>query len=168
MLLLAADLPQFTSTELIIGLTVGGILLVVLIILWMVMRHLRKCRELLHKERLKALELGQSPNFSTPEKDQEQDAPKGQEHYADNASWIAFWIGAGVPASAAWAAASVAIQGNLRELGSGLVLGIWITVAVVSVASVVCATILMIKARRGATNDKKPGPHSSVVSDARS
>jgi hypothetical protein len=131
-----------------IGLTVVGFFLLGLILLGTVMRHLRRSRELLHTERLKALEVGQSPGFSDPEEEQKR--------YTHNVFWIAFWVGAGVPMASASAAASVMNQEKVSQLG--LVLGMWISVAVISVASVICATVLMVKARSVASHGEKTGP----------
>ncbi len=127
-----------TAAFLVIGTVAGGVLLLSLgIMVGMLMRHSRKSRELLHTERMKALELGQPASFSDPD--------KLQEKYAYSTFWIAFWIGAGVPAAAAWAAAYVMIQPQLQELG--IVIAMWSSVAVVSIASVICATVLMVSAR---------------------
>jgi hypothetical protein len=83
-----------------VWIAVGGVLFLALgILFWAVMRHSRRNRELLHTERMRALELGQPASFSEPD--------KLQEKYAHNAFWIAFWIGAGVPMVAAGAAAQV-------------------------------------------------------------
>jgi hypothetical protein len=131
-----------------VGLTVVGVFLFGLIVLWSVMRHLRRSRELLHTERLRALEVGQSPGFSDPE--------EGQKRYAHNIFWIAFWVGAGVPMAAASAAASVTNQEKVSQFG--LMLAMWISVAVISVASVICATVLMVKARSAASHGEKTGP----------
>ena len=116
------------------GLIVGVLLLLVfVIILWMVLRHLRKGREFLHGERLKALEVGQAPIFSEAEKSRE------------DVFWIAFWMGAGVPIAVAWAA-SVTVRQTVQSLG--LELAVWIGAAAIGVASVICATVLMVKAQR--------------------
>jgi hypothetical protein len=52
---------------------IGGVLLLALAILvWALMRHSRRNRELLHTERMRALELGQPASFSEPDKLQEK------------------------------------------------------------------------------------------------
>src|ERR1700730_11994159 len=141
---------------LVIGTVAGGVLLVCLgMLVWMLMRHSRKNRELLHKERMKALELGQPAGFSEPD--------KLQANYAHNAFWIAFWIGAGLPAAVAWAAAYVMIQPHLQELG--IVIAMWSSVAVVSIASVVCATVLMVSARRVPVSGETTSPRNALVAD---
>jgi len=139
---------------LVIGTVAGGVLLLCLgVLVWMLMRHSRKNRELLHKERMKALELGQPASFSEPD--------KLQEKYAYNAFWIAFWIGAGVPAATAWAAAYAMIQLHLQELG--IAIAMWSSVAVVSIASVVCATVLMVSARRVPVSGERTAPRNALV-----
>ena len=107
-----------------------------------------KSQEYAHLERLKALETGQ------PAMSAESDArPHGpREKLLHSTFWIAFWIGAGVPIAATWGASSVMIQTKLTEFR--LILTIWICVAVVSVASVICATILMSRLSRGEKRDK--------------
>jgi hypothetical protein len=147
-----ADSPQM-AIFLVFGIAVGGVLLVALgILIWAVMRHSRRNRELLHTERMRALELGQPASFSEPD--------KLQEKYAHNAFWIAFWVGAGVPMVAAGAAAQVMTQANVHELG--LTLAIWGGVAVISIASVVCATVLMVSARRVGWHAERNVARSSV------
>ena len=147
-----------TAAFLVIGTVAGGVLLLSLgIMVGMLMRHSRKSRELLHTERMKALELGQPASFSDPD--------KLREKYAYSTFWIAFWIGAGVPAAAAWAAAYVMIQPQLQELG--IVIAMWSSVAVVSIASVVCATVLMVSARRMPVSVERTAPRSSAAGDVR-
>lgn len=121
-----------------VGLIVGVLLLLVFVILCgMILHHLRRSRECLHAERLRALEVGHSATFAEPE--------KSREKYLHNAFWIAFWMGAGVPIAVAWAAASVTMQENVR---TGVVLTVWISAAVIGVTGVLCATVLMGIARR--------------------
>lgn len=125
----------------------GGIFLALVLGLafWMILRHAQKGRELLHTERMKALEVGQPLGFTEHE--------KLQQEQAHNTFWIAFWVGAGVPIAAVWAAAYSIVQGNLRELAVTLV--VWISVAVICVASTICATLLMVNARRVPPQNEK-------------
>lgn len=127
--------------------TVAIALLFVGFFFWLIFRQVARSRELSHLERMKALELGQPTEPS--------EAEKSQNKYLHNAFWICFWIGAGVPIAAASAASSVMIQTNLHEFS--IILAIWICVAVISVASVVCATTLMISSRHWSTKEGRPG-----------
>jgi hypothetical protein len=130
---------QIHAFFMFVWIAVGGVVLIAVgIMVWAILRHARRNRELLHTERMKALEVGQSPGFSNPD--------KLQEKYAHNAFWIAFWVGAGVPIGAAHAAAYFLTHADVRELGQTLV--IWIGVVVISCASVICATVIMVSARR--------------------
>lgn len=107
-----------------------------------------KSREFSHVERMKALELGQPIGPS--------EAEKAQNKYLHNAFWVCFWIGVGVPISASSAASTVMIQTHLQDFG--IILAIWICVAVISVASVAFATTLMISSRY---RSEKKGKDSS-------
>jgi threonine/homoserine/homoserine lactone efflux protein len=122
-----------------IALIVGILLLVAFVsVCWLVTQHLRRSRELLSAERIKALEIGQSPNFSPPD--------RSKERYSHNAFWIAFWVGAGVPMATVWASAVATREGRFEH--HGIVLALWICATVICVASVVCATVLMVNVRR--------------------
>jgi hypothetical protein len=118
---------------------------------WLIVRQVAKSRELSHLERMKALELGQAIGPSEPSKPSE--AEKCQGKYLHNVFWICFWLGAGVPIAATSAASSVMIQTNLHEFS--IIVAIWICVAVISVASVVCAAILMISSRHWSSKRDK-------------
>jgi hypothetical protein len=100
-------------------------------------KQVAKSREFSHLERMKALELGQPAGPS--------EAEKCQNKYLHNAFWISFWVGAGVPIAATSAASAIMIETHLQEFR--IILSIWICVAVISVASVACATSLMISSR---------------------
>jgi hypothetical protein len=144
------DLP-FNSL-LALGLTLGGVLLLgPLIVFRMVMRHLGRGRELLNTERIKALELGRPPVFSPP--------PGSRRGYGP-----ACWLGAGVPMVAACAAAWTTIHGDLRSLGPVAV--VWVSVAVIGVASVICATVLLAKARSVDLTDDKTVSRNAGRADA--
>lgn len=128
----------FSSTEILVGLIVAGSFLFFLIVFWTIMRHVRRSREFAHAERMKAIEVGQP--LVAPELD------RSRERYVHNTFWIAFWLGAAVPISALGAASSTTVQGHVHDIG--LLLAIWICVALVGVASVTCATVLMVSSRR--------------------
>jgi hypothetical protein len=153
--------PHADSTQMYmfwapLGLAVGAVLLVSIgALVWMLMRHSRKNRELLHMERMKALEMGQPAGLSEPD--------KLQEKYAYNAFWIAFWVGAGVPAAAVWAAAYATTQPNGQEMA--IAIAIWSSVTAVSIPSVVCATVLMVSARRMPMSVERTGPRNSVAGE---
>jgi heme/copper-type cytochrome/quinol oxidase subunit 2 len=125
---------------------------------WLVFRHAAKSREFSHLERMKALELGKPAEPSEAEHRLNKDL--------HNAFWISFWLGAGVPAAATAAAGAIMIETRLHDFGL-----MWICVAVISVAGVVCATVLMIRCRarlpkeqdrpRAALADRRPPPTTS-------
>src|SRR5262249_4150277 len=119
-------LQPATDSQLILlfaGIAIFLLLSVVSAISWMAMRQSQRSRELEHAERMKAIELGQP--LIPPEHD------KLHQKYVHNIFWIAFWIGAGVPISAAWAASYAMAQGSIKELS--VTLAMWIGVAVSSV-----------------------------------
>jgi hypothetical protein len=132
--------PQVLTWIFVIAIVAVALLFVGLLF-WLIGRQVAKNREFSHLERMKALELGRPTGPS--------EAEKYQNKYQHNAFWICFWIGAGVPIAATSAASSVMIQTNLQEFR--IILAIWICVAVISVASVVCATTLMISSRNWST-----------------
>ncbi len=103
--------------------------------LWMVLRHFRLRCEQRHAERMKALEMG-SP-LST------LDPPKDQMRYMRNAFWVALWMGAACPMAAVWAAAWA--TGGEERLGR--LLAVWIIVGAVSMAGVICATVVLAQSR---------------------
>jgi hypothetical protein len=105
------------------------------------LRHLRKNREMLHAERSKALELGQPANFSAPD--------RSKERYGHNCFWVAFWVGAALPMVAVGSVASATSQTYFSNIG--IVIVMWVSVTLISVAGVVGATIVMVSARRMAS-----------------
>jgi mannitol-specific phosphotransferase system IIBC component len=119
------------------------------VLTWLVIRQIAKSRDLRHLERMKALELGRAIGPS--------EAEKTQAKYLHNIFWISFWIGAGVPMAASSAAGSVMIQTQLQDFG--IIRTMWICVAVISVASVICATVLMKSSRRWSTRGIKESDH---------
>ena len=121
-----------------LGLTFAGIALLVIAIVWMSLRHVRKQREILHLERMKALEVGQSPTFFDPDKQHSK-----QLH---NTFYIAFWIGGAVPISAVSGATYVMTEAGSQP--TGIILAVWISAAAIGVAGVICASVLMLKSRK--------------------
>jgi len=109
----------------------------------LVVWHLRRNRHLLHLERIKAIESGQAPAFYPPD--------RSKERYGHNAFWIAFWIGAILPMGIASAAASATSRGQFEHIA--IVITIWACVVPICVAGVVCATVLMVSARRVAASE---------------
>jgi hypothetical protein len=132
--------PTLPTWVLVISVTSIALLFVVCL-LWLILRQMAKSRELSHLESMKALEMGRAIGPS--------EAEKCQSKYLHNVFWICFWIGAGVPIAATSAASSVLIQTKPQDFG--IILAICICVAVISVASVVCATVLMISGRYGSS-----------------
>jgi uncharacterized membrane protein len=122
-----------------ISLVLVGLLFVVFV-LWLVLRFAAKGRELRHLERMKTLEGGQPIGPS--------EADKCRSRYLNNVFWVCFWIGAVVPIAATSAASSVMIHTSFYF---GIMLAIWICVAVLSIVCVICATTLMIAGRRWST-----------------
>jgi hypothetical protein len=146
-----ADLPIWVF---VIGSAAIALLLFAVFFFWLIFRQVARSREMSHLERMKALELGQATD--------PLGADERQNKYAHNAFWISFWIGAGVPMAATSAVSSVMVQSSLRDFG--VILAVWICVAIISVASVVCATVLMISSRHWAKKgDRNDSGHGSVV-----
>lgn len=109
----------------------GFVLLMVLLF-----RHLHASRQFLHTERMRSLEAGIP--LEAPEE------MKAQAKFMHNAFWISFWLVFSVP-GAALSAASVATKSVNGSIAVSIV--IWIGATLVSVAAVVCATVLMIYTR---------------------
>lgn len=136
--------PELPSWILVLAI-LAGVLVFASFLFWLIFRQTTKNRELLHLERMKSLEMGRSIGPS--------EAEKCQSKYLHNVFWICFWVGAGVPIAATSAASSVMIQSKLQEFG--IILAIWICVAVISITSVVCGTALMISSRDWASKGNK-------------
>ncbi len=109
------------------------------LLFWLGFRQMAKSREFSHMEKMRALELGQRLEPSEPEEQHDKSL--------HNLFWISFWIGAGVPIAATSAASAIVVQSYISDFR--IIIGIWICAAVISVASVICATVLMICGRRG-------------------
>jgi hypothetical protein len=144
-----APLAGFPTGWLVAISVIVLLLLFVGLVLWVSLRYAAHSRELSHLERLKALDAGQPL---------EPAAESAHQRYAHNAFWIAFWVGAGVPIAATWAAGTVMTRTDLPPVG--LVLAVWLSVAGISIAGVVCATVLMLSTRQAppAGGDRPPDP----------
>jgi hypothetical protein len=140
---------EFQTWQFVIAIITISLLFVGLLS-WLGIRQAAKSREFSHLERMKALELGRAIGPS--------EAEKCQHRYLHNLFWICFWIGAGVPIAAVSAASSIMIQTHLQDFGT--ILAIWICVAVISVASVVCGTALMISSRHWPSKGHKDSPEN--------
>ena len=119
----------------------GGCAIVVLSL-----RHARAKRELLHAERIRAIEAGlpwESPPLSPATKPESAQPPGAK--FMHNAFWISFWIVSGVPGAAFSAASAATKEFHADQLAIGI--AAWSAAAVASVAAVVCATTLMIYSR---------------------
>jgi hypothetical protein len=130
----APEVPTWIQVTAMIAI----VLLFAAFLFLLIIKQVAKSREFSHLERMKAFELGQNTSPSEVE--------NSQHKYLHNVFWICFWLAAGVPIAATSAASSVMIQTHLQDFG--IILAIWICVAVMSVASVVCATVLMVSSRR--------------------
>ncbi len=146
--------PPHTEAEIPTSILVIAIVAIALLFIgilsWLGIRHAAKSRDLEHVERIKALELGRATG------------PSAADKYLHNIFWISFWIGAGVPIAATSAASTVMVQTRIQDFG--IILSIWICVAVTSVASVACATVLMISSRHWSSKgDKDPSGNGKAV-----
>ena len=104
-------------------------------ILILSLHHARANRELLHAERLRAIEVGLPW--------QEPESAKPGAKFMHNAFWISFWLVVSVPS----AALSGASAGTKYADQLAIVVAVWSAAALASIAAVVCATTLMIYAR---------------------
>ena len=128
------------SAALPMVLAIAAVLIVVCLLLWILLRHLRVRWEFSHAERMKALEVGCPISTLNP--------PKEQMQFIQNTFWMAFCMGAALPIAAAWAAAwATSVQTNL-----GYSLVVWICVAVVSSSGVICAAIVLVQCRPRSTD----------------
>lgn len=133
-----ALLSQPELLPLVLAITV--VLAIVCLLLWIVLRHLRVRWEFSHAERMKALEVGCPISTLNP--------PKEQMQFIHNAFWMAFCMGAALPIAAIWAAAwATNIQADLWYS-----LVVWICVAVVSTAGVICAAVVLVQCRPYSTD----------------
>lgn len=101
------------------------------------LRHARSNRELLHAERMRAIEAG------IPWQEPEAESDKPGAKFMHNAFWISFWLVVSVP-GAAFSGASAATN---EVDQSAISIIAWIAAALVSIAAVVGAATLMIYAR---------------------
>ena len=102
------------------------------------LRYARSNREMLHAERLRAIEAGLP--WQEPESVSESAQPGAK--FMHNAFWISFWVVVTVPGAAFSAASAVTTEFHIA-----IGIAAWSAAAVASVAAVVCATTLMIYAR---------------------
>ena len=79
--------------------------------------------------------------FSAPAK-----AEKTDEQSARNAFWLSFWLALGVP-FVAFSTANEATQAVADT--PGFIIPIWICAGLTSIASSICATVLMVTSRSG-------------------
>lgn len=129
----------------------------------LLIRYARAKRELLHAERIRAIEAGlpwQEPKSAQPESAQPESAEPGAK-FMHNAFWISFWVVVSVPSASFSAAATATKELHVDQLALGI--AAWSAAALVSVAAVVCATTLMIYSRSrresrdsDSTNPRKP------------
>ena len=99
------------------------------------LRHARINREMLHTERIHAIDAG-LPYA-------EAESARAGAKFMHNAFWISFWVVVSVP-SAAFSAASA---GTKYTDQLAIVAVVWTAAALASVAAVVCVTVLMIYSR---------------------
>ena len=107
----------------------GGLVASILI---PVLRHARLRRELTHKERIKAAEVGQPMH--------EGDPTKLDKQFQVHCNGISFFLVV-VPIVAVSVAAWITTTGQLQHLG--YLLAVWCSVAAVSMTSVICATVVI-------------------------
>lgn len=141
----STHVPGELPTSLMVVAIVAGGLLFLGFLSWLGVRQAARSRELSHLEHMKSLELGKSIGPSESE--------KRQAKYVHNVFWICFWIGAAVPIAVTSSASAVEMHSSIHEFR--IILGIWICVAVISVASVICATVLMSSGRRWSAKEDK-------------
>ncbi len=101
------------------------------------LRHARNNRELLHAERLRAIESG------LPWQEPEPESAKPGAKFVHNAFWISFWLVVSVPSAAlSGASASTKYADQLA-----IVIATWSAAVLASIAAVAGATTMMIYAR---------------------
>ncbi|NLX97403.1 MAG: hypothetical protein GXY83_14635 [Rhodopirellula sp.] len=121
-------------------LAITALLAVSCLLLWIVLHHLRIRWQFAHTERMKALEVGSPIRALNP--------PQEPMQHLHNTFRMAFCLGAVLPVAAIWAAVwATSIQGSL-----GYSLVVWICVAVVSTAGVVCGTVVLLRSRPHSTD----------------
>jgi hypothetical protein len=107
--------------------------------LWLYLHHRRRGRELLHLERMQAIQAGVPVALGRPDRALD-DARKMQDRRHGRASAVAFWVGGAVPLTCVVAAGLVSEQpdGNF-----GMSLAAWIAAMVLGLGGIICATVLM-------------------------
>ena len=135
-------ISQTFSLMPLIGLIVAtAVCALTILFIVLFLRHLRFTREKLHAERLKMIEAGYPL--------EEAESTKRRQQYMHNAFWISFWMVFLVPSAAFFAAATAT---DRREL-AGYLIAIWIGASAASIATVVCAAVLMICSRCSREDD---------------
>lgn len=132
----APALGTFWNWQLILIATGASLLLLGVLFLVLLFRHLRSVRQLTHLERMRSLEAGFP--LEAPEE------TKTHAKYMHNAFWISFWLVFSVPGASLSAASAATNKAN----GSiALLIIIWGGAAIATIATAVCATVLMLKTR---------------------
>ncbi len=103
----------------------------------LLLRHARNNRELLHAERIRAIEAG------LPWQEPEPESAKPGAKFVHNAFWISFWLVVSVP-SAAFSGASA---GTKYADQLAIAIAAWSAAGLASIAAVAGAATLMIYAR---------------------
>ena len=112
-------------------------LLIGCIALFIVMKYVRRSRELLHAERLKSIDAGlpwQNPGIGAIEN-----------KFMHNAFWISLWMVA-IGCGASFSSVSAAMSEPTFE-DTRIATVAWCCAALASIAAVICATLLMLKSR---------------------
>lgn len=130
---------QSSSTTAVQWVTIGmivsvGVAVFILTVIGLCMFYYRRERQLVHIERMRAIEMGQP--LKTP------DADKATATHMHNSFWIAFWLGFGVPCAVFWAAATAA---KSEQLAVNII--IWIGASLASIVGVISALVLILHCR---------------------
>ena len=133
MFIFAQATTKLVTGVLISAVALGAVFVFVIGILALSFRYARANRELLHAERIRAIDAG----FPWEEPESAQAGAKFMHN--------SFWIVVGVPGAAFSAASAATKQFHVEQLAIGI--AAWSAAAVASVAAVVCATTLMIYSR---------------------
>jgi hypothetical protein len=126
-----ADVLFAISIPLCIFLISGFVVFVV------VMKQVGRSRELLHEERLKAIDAGM--NWHDPDQNEQQNKS------IHNAFWISFWMVV-VGCGASFSAVS-SFLGDGNDHDTSVAMFAWVSAGGSSVAALASATLLMVKAR---------------------
>jgi hypothetical protein len=134
----AGDLDAYGLNSALVAIMIMLVpLLIGCMALLIVMKYVRRAREMLHAERLKSIAAGlpwQDPDIGVNEN-----------KLLHNSFWISFWmvaIGCGASFSSVSAAMSKPTFENTHTATVA-----WCCAAIASIAAVICATLLMLKSR---------------------